>query len=234
MKGQLRQMSKADKLRRAGMVAWLISTAMTGFWVYNILKASLDNVVVVLVLTVVISAGFQYVISLIESALFDGSLPAPWSADWSWEGSLPWLWSGAIVCLLVDVMMNLGGVSLFTSKLGVTNIGQDQLEMTDEFVTFVAKSATFVIAVLFAVASELLDEFAVYAETGGSKQVTQRAMRMKEAVKQQMELDALLKQASGQGKFAQPEQAKKVPSADQPKKPFTPKADADDELVVHR
>lgn len=190
----MRQTTKADKLRRASKVAWLISASMTGFWVYSILALSISNTTVVVALTVLVSAGTQYVISLIESALFDGSLPAPWSADWAWEGSLPWLWGGAIVCLLVDVMMNLGGVSLFTSKLTDTNIGQEQFQMTNEFVSFVAKSATFVLAVLFAVSSELLEEFAVYTETGGSKAMGLRAERIKKALQQQNELGVMVKQ----------------------------------------
>ena len=188
----MKNMSKADKLRLASKVAWLISSAMTGLWVYSVLALTITEWYQALGLTIVIAAGFQYVISLVESALFDGSLPAPWSLDWSWEGSLPWLWGGAVVCLLVDVMLNLGGVSIFTNRLADTGIGQEQLELSSEFVQGVSKFATFVLAALFAVAPELLDEFAVYLETGASRAMQLRAQRQKAFVQAQRELGNLL------------------------------------------
>src|SRR5512133_638838 len=118
--------------------------------------------------------------------------------DWSWEGPLPWLWGGAIAALLVDVMLNLGGVSVFTSRLTDTNIGQEQLAMSNEFVAMVSKFATFILALFFAVASELLDEFAVYSETGGGRAMGLRTERQKQYVKQQGELRQLLAQDSKQ------------------------------------
>lgn len=151
-------MSKADKLRKAAQVAWVISGSFTAIWVWQALEGLIPNQLVKGIIVTVIAIGFQYVVSLVESVLFDGSLPAPWSKEWSWEGSVPWLWAGAIVCLFVDVMLNLGGVSVFTARLTAT----------DEFVASVSQGVTVILAILFAVAPELLNEFADFVD--GKKQ----------------------------------------------------------------
>lgn len=239
MKTQLRQMTKADKLRKASKVAWVISTILSGLFIWSILSAKIANPILAGALTAGVSAGFQYVISLIESALFDGSLPAPWAIDWSWEGSLPWLWAGAIVCLLVDVMLNLGGVALFTSNIGKADVAGEQLAMTDDFVVLISRFSTFIIATLFAVAPELLDEFAIYAETGNSRSAGMRAKRQTQAIRENQELDRLLSQGTKQDR--QPDQSRRDAQPRQTKpnrEPFSGngkrEVDPDDELVVER
>lgn len=239
MKSQLRQLTKADKLRRASKVAWVISTILSAVWIHKVVSLTFTNPLAAIAITVAVSAGFQYVISLVESALFDGSLPAPWSPDWSWEGSLPWLWGGAIVCLLVDVMLNLGGVSVFTSKISSGDIAASQLDVGDEFVVYVSRFATIILAVLFAVASELLDEFAIYSETGNSRSAGQRAKRQAQHIREQQQLEALLKQGGDQKRQDVPPRGEQrrdtKPNREQPF-PGNGKREIDpaDDLVVER
>jgi hypothetical protein len=181
MEGPVKKhMTKSEKLRRAAKVCWTIGMLMTANFLYQVVAGMTDSKVVAVAAALVAAAGVQYVITLMESALFDGTLPAPWAFEWREGGPLPWLWTGAALCLFVDVLLNLGGVSIFTANLERSNIGQTALGMDDAFVRFVSKLITVALAALFAVGSELLDEFASYTDIGQGRAQATRQGRAQE------------------------------------------------------
>jgi len=185
-----RPRTKAEKLRIAARVCWLMGTFLTARFIYSVMSMQTESMLLALLITVVASAGLQYVLSLTESALIDGSLPSPWSEDWSWQGSLPWLFAAAILCLLIDAGLNLAGIAVFTSAIKSSDLAAQQLQLQDSFVVFVSRAATILLALLFALGPELLDEFAHWTETGQSRAAPAQSNRhqtfkQSQSVKQQ-------------------------------------------------
>jgi hypothetical protein len=158
--------TKAEKLRMSGKICWVVGMLMTASFLRTVIQAQGFSATTTFLLALVAGIGVQMVITQVESALFDGTLPAPWAVEWSEGGPLPWLMVGAILCLCIDVLLNLGGVSVFTQELHKQNIGQNVLGMDEAFTLVVGKVITIALALLFAVGSELLEEFAKFSEGG--------------------------------------------------------------------
>lgn len=155
-------MTKVQKLKRASTAFWWLSSFMTFMFIYSVVKESDFNPVIAVGMSAGISLLLQYGISLAESALFDGSVPAPWAIDWKAGGPLPWIMVGAMVCLIVDVGFNIGGVNYFVSKLERTGI--ESVGFTDYAIGITKLIMTVAMATLTAIGSELLDEYAAYIE----------------------------------------------------------------------
>ena len=155
---------KVKQLLLASKVCWVLSCAMTVNFVRQVLSGAIPDDTMAFVAAVVISVAVQYVITMTESALFDGTLPAPWNVNWSAGGSIPWLVCGALVCLMLDVLLNVGGVAYFLGRLGTTDMGQDTIKVSQSLVTGIIWIVTIVFAVFLAVGAELLKEFANFVE----------------------------------------------------------------------
>jgi hypothetical protein len=123
-----------------------------------VMAPAIEDATTLIAASAVISISIQYVLTLVESALFDGSLPAPWKIDWTEGGPLPWLISGAILCLLLDVLLNVGGVGYFLANLHAVQTGP--LKISVSVMGIIEVIGTIAFATLLAVGSELLDEFA--------------------------------------------------------------------------
>jgi hypothetical protein len=131
-----------------------------------VVSANITEVMLAVVVTLIVSVCFQYVLTLAETALFDGTLPPLWKINWTEGGPLPWLMTGALLCLAVDVLLNLGGVGFAMGKLHEADIGQATFNFSDALVLTIEKAGTLLFAMLCAVGPELLKAYAVYIETG--------------------------------------------------------------------
>src|SRR6185503_13402010 len=149
---------KVNKLRWASRICWILGALCTMNFIRVVLANSITDIPALMAASAVISLSIQYVLTLIESALFDGSLPAPWKIDWTEGGPLPWLITGAVLCLLLDVLLNVGGVGYFLANLHLAGTGP--LKIGASVMGIVEIVATIAFATLLAVGSELLDEFA--------------------------------------------------------------------------
>ncbi len=114
-------------------------------------------------------------------------LPAPWAVKYRDGGFLPWAMAGSITCLIMDILLNIGGVGFFMSKLHTSDIGQQQFNMSQTLVSSIETIATIAFATLCAVGSELLDEFANYIEhkpqgnhAGGMHSIAKESMQQLE------------------------------------------------------
>lgn len=158
------QETKIDRLEKASTFFWLLSAFITWSFFYAVAQEQDGNKLVLLITSTVLSLAFQYGITLAESALFDGTVPAPWNIDWKAGGPLPWLCIGAITALFVDITLNIGGVWVYVSKLEKTGIGA--VGVDDVTIGALKVIATILIAALCATGSELLKEYANYLRTG--------------------------------------------------------------------
>lgn len=178
---------KVRRIRLAGKLCWYLSAAMTVNFVRQVLSAALPDEAVVLLLSLVVAFAVQYVLTMTESALFDGTLPAPWNVEWREGGSTPWLVIGAIVCLLLDVLLNIGGVAYFLGKLGSTDLGQSTLKVNASIITGVVWLVTVTFAVFIAVGPELLDEFANLIEDQNRPMIESRQAKSVQQPAQQQQ-----------------------------------------------
>lgn len=162
--------SKADRVRLAGKVLWYLGASTTAYFVYIVLKAMNLEWYITWSIAIPLALAVQYVLTMIETALFSGELPSPWALNWSEGGPLPWIMIGALLALLLDVLFNIGGVSYFLLKLNQTDIGQEALGMSSSTVRIISIFVTMFFSVFLALGPELLDEFASFLETGQRKQ----------------------------------------------------------------
>lgn len=167
--------TKIDRLRKAAKFFWLLSAFITWSFFWSVAQEQEGHRMVLFITSVVLSAAFQYGITLAESALFDGSLPAPWNIEWKEGGPLPWLCIGAITALFVDITLNIGGVWVYVSKMEKSGIGAVGIDAAAIGVLKIV--STVAIAALCAVGSELLEEYANYLETGVATRPPQRQER---------------------------------------------------------
>jgi hypothetical protein len=153
-------MTKSEKLRKAGKVCWILGAFFTWSFVRSRLANSGMEPAVMWAVALGASLGLQYVLTLIESTIIEGMLPAPWALDFRKAPTLAILAIAAYGCFLFDVLLNLGGVYTFTSDLTAAVGEVKQLGISDYVMQVVQFIATFFFSMLFALGSELLEALA--------------------------------------------------------------------------
>lgn len=156
-------MTKSEKLRRASKACWLIGCVMTVNFIRVVLSATIPDPIICFVAAGLVSAGLQYVLTLMESSLFDGSLPPPWQVKWTEGGPIPFLVGAAVLCLAIDVMLNIGGVGMFMSRFEEAT-ANDVFTISAVVMNSLKIIGTVLLSVLFALGSELLDAYADLVE----------------------------------------------------------------------
>lgn len=153
-------MTKAEKFRKASKICWALGAFFTWNFMRTVLAGTIEEPAVLWAVSIGAALGVQYLMTLIESTLIDGILPAPWNIDWRNDARSGILVIAALGCFAVDVFVNLGGVYAVTSKLGVAAGNVKALGISDYIVQVAMFVATFFFAMLFALGSELLDALA--------------------------------------------------------------------------
>lgn len=158
---------KVKGLRIASKVCWVLGALATGSFIYRGMSRAVPDTTLALVLAVLLSLGLQWVLTMAESAIFDGTLPAFWSVDWKGGGPVPWLVVGAFFCLTIDVILNMGGVTLFIREMNAEDVGP--FDASDYVIRTMQVIGTILFSIFVAIGSELLAEFADYIETNPSR-----------------------------------------------------------------
>lgn len=153
--------TRVDKLRAASKVVWGIGALLTFNFAREV--AQPDGAISFLI-TMVVSAGIQYIFTLSLSVLISG-LPVPWKE--AWNPRLTVIWFGGIVCLLLDVLLNIGGGQYILEgfKRSSTNsVLTDQFGATSGFISFVTGLMIVLLGTFFALGSEIFNAQADYLE----------------------------------------------------------------------
>lgn len=153
-------MTKSEKLRKAAKVCWALGAFFTWSFVKSRLTGSGMEPAVLWVVALAASLGLQYVLTLVESTIIEGMLPAPWNLNFKEHATLSILAIAAYGCFLFDVLLNLGGVYTFTADLSAAVGNVKQLGISDYVMQVVQFVATFFFSMLFALGSELLEALA--------------------------------------------------------------------------
>ena len=93
-----------------------------------------------------------------ETAIFDGTLPPPWQIDFTQRGSVPWRTAGATVCLIVDVLFNMGGVAILLSNLD--KAGLDNAGLSAGTVKIIGMLLIIPLSIFLCIGSEIMEEHA--------------------------------------------------------------------------
>ena len=153
-----RPKTKEEKLRLASKICWLAGSATTIMFFRVVFAAGIKSEPQAWILAVIVGAGVQYLMTLIEGMLIDGMLPAPWDVDWTAGGPVPFMVVGALGTFLLDVILNIGGVAVFTTKLtSQVDGGMSTLGMSTTATAVFVPIFTVFFACLLALGSELLD-----------------------------------------------------------------------------
>ena len=110
-----------------------------------------------------ICCAVQYVVTKIESAIFSGSIPSPWSDKRSTKTN--WIWCGAIIVLLMDILVNLGGVGTIANFITTSASGEvltNEFGATENGLKLIKGFMIFALALLVAIGPELAK---MYADT---------------------------------------------------------------------
>lgn len=153
-------MTKAEKFRKASKICWALGAFFTWSFMKSVLEGTIAEPAILWAVSLGAALGIQYLMTLIESTLLDGILPAPWNIDFKNDARSGILTIAALGCFVADVFVNLGGVYAVTSKLGTAAGNVAALGISDYVVTVATFIATFFFAMLFALGSELLDALA--------------------------------------------------------------------------
>lgn len=105
----------------------------------------------------------QYGITKFESAIFSGSIAPPWSDRATTKTTSVWV--GAVFVLLMDLVINLGGVGTVANFLKASATGdvlKNNFGANETALNIITGLIIIALAFLFAVGSELLK---IYAET---------------------------------------------------------------------
>lgn len=173
-----RPKTKEEKLRLASKICWLAGSATTVMFFRVVFMAGITDPMVATVLAVIVGAGVQYLMTLIEGMLIDGMLPAPWDVDWTGGGPIPFMVVGALGTFLLDVILNIGGVAVFTTKLtSQVDGGMSTLGMSTTATAVFVPVFTIFFACLLALGSELLDAAADHVSGHGQTQYTPPAAK---------------------------------------------------------
>ena len=132
----------------------------------NYVLSAKDYIWYIWPLVFAVCAAVQYVVMKIESALFSGAIPSPWSTFRSTKTT--WIWIGAVIILLMDIIVNLGGVGVVAKFVKLSSSGE---VLTNEFgatttgLNLITGFMILALALLVAIGPELLKLFADILET---------------------------------------------------------------------
>ncbi len=152
-------MDQATKLDRASKACWFFGMIATANFFRVVIASNwATGMGLSWVIALPCAMGVQWVFTLMTASLISGEFPAFWRINWLEGGFLPVRYAFALMCLFVDVLLNVGGVGIFTSKLAETDIGQDMFGMSPGFVSFLVVTITLGISIMLALGSEVLAE----------------------------------------------------------------------------
>ncbi len=154
-------LNRLKRLRFASTVLWCIGVLLTANFVI-----SANNFTWYWWIPIIVgSGGLQFVITEIESALFTGNIPLPWSEQATQRTK--WIFISSITVLLFDVLLQLGGVGIFLRYIGDSTSGdilRDNFGMTEQAISIISIIFILLLALLAAVGSEVLKMYADFIE----------------------------------------------------------------------
>jgi hypothetical protein len=159
-------MTKSEKLRKASKLCWALGSFFTWQLMMSIMS-SIQEPAIRWVAAAVAALAAQYVLSLLEGTIIDGILPGPHNLDFRNHPTQSILAVLVYGSFLVDVLVNLGGVYVATSKLGLGDL-QGVVGISTYIIGLVQLIVTVFLSILFALGSEALDALADQYE--GKKQ----------------------------------------------------------------
>lgn len=151
--------TKVEKLRLTANILLFFGTVLTT----NYVLSANDYQWFIWPIVFLICSAVQYVVTNIESAIFSGSIPSPWSDKRSTKTN--WIWFGATIILLMDVIVNLGGVGIIANFIKDSASGdvlKDSFGTTPFGLQVVTGFFIVALALLVAIGPELAR---MYAET---------------------------------------------------------------------
>lgn len=160
----MKTQTKQDRIRLASKLVWFIGLSLTINFFLSITEAASIWMTAFIVVS---CAATQYCLTIAESALFDGKLPPPWRVAWSEMGKEAWLTIGAISCLLLDVILNLGGIAFILGQMVESSSGDAMRNMygfADSIITAISQVLVILFSVVIASGSELLNTYADYLD----------------------------------------------------------------------
>lgn len=150
---------RQQDLLTASKVCWWLSAIMSILFIKVIVADAVSPLwYICYPLAIALGLGAQHLMTMTESILFSGEIPAPWRIDWAAGDRTVWIAVGALVCLLLDIILNFGGVNMFLSKLNTVN-GMEQLP--DEIMKVLQVALIILFSAFLAVGPELLKELAL-------------------------------------------------------------------------
>lgn len=153
----LQPTDRVKKYRRASMFCWWVGTAMTIAQFYQWFGAALPDPTLVFVASAVVGGILQYILTLGETPLFNGTIPPLWKIQWKEGGPVVFIAAMSVACILFDFVLNLSGVWFIMSQLNKDDL---VFGASDYIIRAVQVVFTIVFSIFFAVGSEMFDELA--------------------------------------------------------------------------
>lgn len=148
-------MDKVKKLRISAKILWILGCFLTYQFIAGDIEISLQAGI-----TLVFVCAIQYVFTQAESIAFDGTLPYPWTEEFRSDSRYLGLLIGSLVILLLDMVINLGGVHDFITKLQTSDSGkvleQEYVQDVDTFM----RVFEFLLSLVLCIGSEMLNALA--------------------------------------------------------------------------
>lgn len=191
----------SEKLRLTANIFWTLGCVLTTNFIFSANEiANWWMYPLILIVCVLV----QYGMTNVESALFSGSIPPPWSKRRTTQTN--WIWAGAATILSIDVFLNLGGVGTIAKFVRNSSSGdvlKSDFGASDLGINLVAAFFILAVSLFIAIGPELARLHAGILEKslefGESKAVTafqSEPERTPERVSSQMsDLDAVLQAA---------------------------------------
>lgn len=148
-------MTRSDKFRRGGLIAWAIGAFFSGSLLYSL---SPYKGYVAFAVCVILAIGVQYLLTIVESVLVYGEIPHPFHKDATVTHK--WIWAGAFVCLGIDAYINYNGVASLLTQINETNT------LTENDLNII-NGAAILLSVMIAMAPELCNAYADILEGKG-------------------------------------------------------------------
>lgn len=98
-------MTRAEKFRRGGQIAWVIGALFSGSLFYSI---SPYKGYIAFGVCVVLAFGIQFLLTIIESVMVFGEIPHPFHKDATITHK--WIWAVSFACLGIDAFINYNGI----------------------------------------------------------------------------------------------------------------------------
>lgn len=155
-------MERLKRLRLASTVLWCIGVLLTANFVISANEFSWYWWAPI----ILASGGLQFVVTEIESALFTGNIPLPWSEIATQKTK--WIFVSSIIVLLFDILIQLGGVGIFLRYVKESASGdvlRSSFGMTENAISILSVIFIVLLALLTAVGSEVLKMYADYVES---------------------------------------------------------------------